>query len=108
MLRNLLNLPSCTPKISLYIELGVLPIKFNLWKRKLGMWWRLSQEKANVLMRECRKEQINSSLPWMVEMNEIACLLKIDLDKAKSTSKETWKMEVKDKIQDQAKIFVLG
>ena len=42
-------------------------------------------------------------LPWMVEMNEIACLLKIDLDKAKSTSKETWKMEVKDKIQDQAK-----
>ena len=103
VLRSFLNLPSSTPKVSLYIELGVIPIKFNLWKRKLGMWWRISQEKANDLMKECRKEQIDSSLPWIVEINEIACRLKIDLDKAKSTSKDSWKMEVKEKIKDQAK-----
>ena len=34
VLRNFLNLPSSTPKISLYNELGVIPIKFMLWKRK--------------------------------------------------------------------------
>ena len=103
VLRSFLNLPSCTPKVSLYNELGVVPIKFRLWKRKLGMWWRLSQEKANVLMKECRKEQINSSLPWIVELNEIACTLKIDLDRAKTVTKEKWKEEVKERIKDQAK-----
>ena len=103
VLQNFLNLPSCTPKVSLYNELGVIPIRFILWKRKLGMWWRLSQETANVLMKACRNEQINSSLPWIVELNEIACNLKIDLDKAKTVSKEKWKEEVTERIHEQAK-----
>ena len=102
VLRNFLGLPSCTPKISLYNELGVIPIKLNLWKRKLGMWWRLSQDKANVLMKECRREQINSGLPWIVQLNEIACQLKIDLDNAKTMTKYSWKTEIKKKIRIEA------
>ena len=66
VLRNFLNLPSSTPKISLYNELGMIPIKFMLWRRKLGMWWRLNRKESNVLMKECIKEQISLSLPWIL------------------------------------------
>ena len=102
VLRNFLNLPSCTPKISLYNELGVIPIKYMLWKRKLGMWWRLNQDVANYLMKECLKTQINLSLPWIKEINMIACSLKLDLEKAKSMTKENWKAMVKERIKIEA------
>ena len=36
VLRNILNLPSSTPKVALYNELGVIPIEYMLYKRKLG------------------------------------------------------------------------
>ena len=106
VLRNFLNLPSSTPKISLYNELGVIPIKFILWKRKLGMWWRINQEEANSLMKECKREQINQSLPWIVQLNEIACRLKIDLDKAKTMTKESWKKEIKKKIEEETRVLL--
>ena len=50
VLRNFLNLPPSTPKISLYNELGVIPIKFMLWRRKMGMWWRLNRKEGNQLL----------------------------------------------------------
>jgi hypothetical protein len=103
VLRNFLNLPSCTPQISLYNELGVIPIKYMLWKKKLGMWWRLNQSNANYLMKECLKTQINLSLPWIKEMNEIACILNLDLLKAKELTKDNWKKEVKKKLLIEAK-----
>ena len=106
VLRNFLNLPSCTPKVSLYHELGVIPIRFILWKRKLMMWWRLNQAEANQLMKACLREQINLSLPWIKELNEIACKLKLDLEKAKIVTKEIWKKEVKEKIFCEAQNFL--
>ena len=106
VLRNFLNLPSCTPKVSLYHELGVIPIRFILWKRKLMMWWRLNQAEANQLMKACLREQINLSLPWIKELNEIACKLKLDLEKAKIVTKEIWKKEVKEKIFCEAQHFL--
>ena len=97
VLRNFLNLPSSTPKVSLYNELGIIPLKYMLWKRKLGMWWRLKREESNYLMKQCLNDQINSNLPWIVELNRIACKLDLDLDEAKYTSKEQWKKYVKEK-----------
>ena len=98
VLRNFLNLPSSTSKVSLYNELGMIPIRFMLWRRKLGMWWRLNREESNSLMKECLKEQINLNLPWALEINKIACKLEIDLDKAKIMSKEQWKNLVKTRV----------
>ena len=98
VLRNFLNLPSSTPNISLYNELGIIPIKFMLWKRKLGMWWRLNRADSNNLMKQCLSEQIKQSLPWIVEINDIATRLKVDLTEAKKMSKDQWKSQVKGKI----------
>ena len=106
VLRNFLNLPSSTPKVSLYNELGMIPIKFMLWRRKLGMWWRLNRKESNILMKECVKEQINLSLPWMLGLNKIACKLEIDLNDAKKLSKEQWKIHVKGKVLNMTKYYL--
>ena len=98
VLRNFLNLPSSTPNISLYNEMGIIPIKYMLWRRKLGMWWRLNREESNQLMKQCVSEQINLSLPWIVELNSIASRIKVDLTKAKEMSKDQWKRHVKEKV----------
>ena len=57
-------------------------------------------------MKECKREQINQSLPWIVELNEIACRLKIDLDKAKAMTKDSWKKEIKKKIEEATKMLL--
>ena len=49
-------------------------------------------------MKECLKEQINLSLPWILEINKIACRLEIDLESAKTMSKEQWKNLVKKQV----------
>ena len=57
-------------------------------------------------MKECLKEQINSSLPWMLEINKIASKLEIDLDSAKILSKEQWKIAVKEKVLQMSKHYL--
>ena len=74
-----------------------------LWKRKLGMWWRLNRADGNNLMKQCVSEQVKQSLPWIVEINDIATRLKVDLTEAKKISKDQWKRQVKEKIQVIAK-----
>ena len=106
VLRNFLNLPSSAPKVSLYNELGIIPIKYMLWRRKLGMWWRLNRKESNQLMKECIKEQINLDLPWILEINRIASKLGVDLDNAKIMSKEQWKQMVKAKVLVEAKEYM--
>ena len=106
VLRSFLNLPTCTPKVSLYNELGMIPIRFMLWRRKLGMWWRLNRKESNKLMKECLKEQINLGLPWLTEINKIACKLQVDLDSAKVLSKVQWKTLVKEKVLAVAKEYM--
>ena len=69
-----------------------------LWRRKLGMWWRLNRDESNRLMKQCINEQIRQSLPWILELNKIACRLKIELNNAKEMSKEQWKIHVREKV----------
>ena len=62
------------------------------------MWWRLNREESNQLMKQCVSEQINLSLPWIVELNSIASKIQVDLTKAKEMSKDQWKRHVKEKV----------
>ena len=107
VIRNFLNLPSSTPKSSLYNELGIIPIRFILWKRKLSMWWRLNQQNTNTLLKNCKNQQINRGMPWVLGIAKIAAKLGIDLGKAKETSKEGWKNQVKKKITLEAKTYII-
>ena len=74
-----------------------------LYKRKLGMWKRINRDETNEIIKECKREQINSFLPWCKEIVRIASELGIDLEKAKIYSKEKWKEEVNKRIKDKVK-----
>ena len=107
VLRNILNLPSSSPKIALYNEFGVIPIEYMLYKRKLGMWKRINTKATNHIIKECKKIQIEKDLPWGKEIVKIAVHLNIDLTKAVSLSKEKWKQEVNIKVIHKVKEIMI-
>ena len=47
------------------------------------MWKRINRDETNEIIKECKREQINSFLPWCKEIVRIASELGIDLEKAK-------------------------
>ena len=98
ILRNYLNLPQSSPKTALYIEFGVLPIKMDLYKRKMMMWNRLNGEESNDLMKEVVKEQVKKVLPWFRQIVKIGKDLDIDIIQGRKMEKEKWKSIVKKKI----------
>ena len=67
------------------------------------MWKRINRDETNEIIKECKREQINSFLPWCKEIVRIASELGIDLEKAKVYSKEKWKEEVNKRIKDKVK-----
>ena len=103
VLRNFLNLPSSAPTIGLYNEYGIIPIKYRLYQRKLGMWKRINREETNNVIKECKREQINKELPWFKELVAIANELKVDLEEAKYVSKEVWKRKVSKSVFEKVK-----
>ena len=103
VIRNMLNLPSSTPKIALYNEFGVLTIELMLYKRKLNMWKRLNSTERNKTIIECRREQINKELPWFQEIVRIAAYLKINLQEVDKLSKFRWKKEINLKTREKMK-----
>ena len=109
VLRNFLNLPSSAPGIGLYNEYGILPIRYMLYKRKLGMWRRINREETNKVIQECRNEQINRELPWCKELVNIANEIEVDLEEAKTVSKDVWKGKVNKRIFEKVRVdFVEG
>ena len=98
ILRNYLNLPQSSPKTALYIEFGVLPIKMDLYKRKMMMWNRLNGEESNDLMKDVVKEQVKKVLPWFRQIVKIGKDLDIDIIQGRKMEKEKWKSIVKKKI----------
>ena len=72
----------------------------------MGMWWRLNRQESNQLMKECVKDQINLTLPWILEINSIASQLEIDLDCAKEMTKEQWKTLVKGNVLAKAEQYL--
>ena len=98
ILRNYLNLPQSSPKAALYIEFGVVPIKMDLYKRKMMMWNRINKEESNNLIKDVVKEQIKKVLPWFRQVVKIGKDLDVDIIKGRKMDKEKWKNLVKKKI----------
>jgi len=79
-------------------EFGVLPIKMDLYKRKMMMWNRLNGEESNDLMKDVVKEQVKKVLPWFRQIVKIGKDLDIDIIQGRKMEKEKWKSIVKKKI----------
>jgi hypothetical protein len=98
ILRNYLNLPQSTPKVAVYNEFGVVPIKMDLYKRKMMMWNRVNRDESNNLIKDVVKEQVKKILPWFRQVITIGEELGIDIIEGRKMEKEKWKSLVKKKI----------
>ena len=103
ILRNFLQVSKTTPFSALYIELGLIPIQYELKKKKLMMWHRINREESNTLIKNVKYTQVMEDLPWMKQILEIAVELDINLTEAKKVTKEKWKEKVKKQINKKAK-----
>ena len=99
ILRNYLSLPNSAPKAALYSEFGVLPIKMELFKKKMLMWNRLNREESNHLIHDVVNEQIKKILPWFQQIIKIGEELQLDIIEGRKMEKEKWKDMVKEKIK---------
>ena len=98
ILRNYLNLPQSSPKVALYNEFGVIPIKMELYKRKMMMWNRVNRKESNNLIKDVVKEQVKGILPWFRQIIMIGEVLGIDIIQGRNMEKEKWKELVNKKI----------
>ena len=64
------NLPQCTPKIAIYNEFGILPIRMEIYKKKIMMWRRIKTKTTNNLIKQTMREQVTHVLPWFKELKK--------------------------------------
>jgi hypothetical protein len=98
ILRSFLSLPQSAPKVALYVEFGVIPIKMELYKRKLLMWNRINRKESNKLIQDVTKEQIKKVLPWFKQILQIGEEIDIDIVEGREMKKEVWKRTIMEKI----------
>ena len=98
ILRSFLNLPQGAPKAALYVEFGVVPVKMELYKRKLMMWNRVNREESNKLIQDVVKTQIKLVLPWFKQIIQIGQELNVNIIDGRKMEKEKWKNLVMKKI----------
>ena len=82
----------------MYVEFGLIPIKMELYKRKLMMWNRVNREESNKLIKAVVKEQVKKMLPWFRQIIKIGQDLDIDIIEGRKMKKEKWKKLVVEKI----------
>ena len=79
LLRKILNAPKSTPKEILYLELGCIPLKFIIQKRRLSFRHYILQEDPNSLIYRFFESQSknNNQKDWTKTVTED--LIKLDL-----------------------------
>ena len=106
ILRNFLSIPQSTPKVAIYVELGINPIETEIKKRKLQMWHRINRKESNEMIKNIKRIQINEGMPWMREITSIAMEYNLDLMDASKDSKGVWKQKVKKRIAEKTKQYL--
>ena len=100
ILRSFLSLPQSAPKVALYVEFGVIPVKMEIYKRKLMMWNRVNREESNSLIKDVVKVQIKKILPWFKQIIQIGQELNIDIIAGRKMERKKWKKLIAVKIQN--------
>ena len=111
LLRKILNAHSKTPLEALYLELGVLPLRFIIKARRINYLRYLANLKENELLYNFYKAQKTSpgKGDWITTvLNDIEDIgLKINVDKLRGVSKMTFKKCVKKQVYDAAFKYLL-
>ena len=105
-LRRLLNVAKTAPKVGLYLECGIMPIKFIVKTRRLLYYWHILQRKKDELITRFYSAQKYSPSDgdWVYQIEKDKADIKLELSEAEiqSMSKYQFKKMVKQKIENLA------
>ena len=102
-LKRLLRLPQGTPTLGLINELGIWTVEINIYYKKLLYLHKLIHYPDNYIAKQVLLTQINKPGPtWWKSILQIGELIgqEIDCEKISKLSKDQWKKQVKEKLQE--------
>ena len=106
LLKKFLNAPSSTSNSFVFLELGVLPIRYEIHQRQLTFLHHIVNlnEDDPVYCLYQNMKRLPGERNWLNDVLQSATNYGIEVDESmlKSISKETFKKRVKDKIQEYA------
>ena len=112
LLRNILNAHSKTPRAALYLELGCLPIRWYIRRRRLNFLHEILNLDKKQLLSKFFKCQESSPYKgdWIVTIREDLQKLNIDMtfEQIQSMKKSKFKKFIKEKINNSAFQYLLG
>ena len=106
LLRKIANAPSSISKSFIFLELGVLPIRYEIHQRQITFLHHIinldSNDPVHALYQQMKSFPGESN--WLNDVHRLAALYSIEVDeeKIKSITKETFKLSVKTAIHECA------
>ena len=106
LLRMVLESPSSTPKVSLYLEMGCVPIRFLIKNRRIMFLHYILNQKENSLLFRFFKAQLENPVKgdWseqvLSDIREIN--LQLSMQEIKQLSREGFRVKVKKAIETAA------
>ena len=109
LLRKILSAHSKSPSESLYLELGLIPVKFIIIARRLNFLHYLLNLKDDELLHKFFKAQLEfpNKNDWIVTAQENLKHIGMSIDGIKHKSKGKFKKELKKKIRIAALKYLL-
>ena len=107
LLRIILECPSKTPKEMLYLELGIIPIRYIIMSRRMMFYHYILNEDKNSLIHKFYKIQFDKAArnDWCLTVKENLETLRINNteEQIKKLSEESFKILVNSAIKKEAK-----
>ena len=101
--RRLFNVQISTPKESLYMETGKIPIKYIIKMRRVMYWWHVvNSNKSEVLFKCYQAQKLNTNKgDWVEQLNKDKIELDLQLtdEQMQLFSKEKFKSLLKSRIE---------
>jgi hypothetical protein len=105
-LKRMLHAPNSTPNVNVFLELGVLPITYEIHRRKLVFLHHVLTLKEDDPVRLVYYEQLKlpGELNWANELQVLREIYGVGLcdDEIMALSYERWKLDVKNLVRDKA------
>ena len=105
-LKRILQVPKSTPNCLVFMELGVVPIKYEIKSRQLNFLHQILTLERDDPVRRCfgEQERFPYEKNWVSEVRESLKVLQLQQsdDEIAEMSKEEWKRTVKNKIREKA------
>ena len=112
LLQRLFGVPSSCSYEAVYLETGLLPVRFILQGRRLMYYWTLLNKSPNELVKNVFDVQKEHSVQddWIEQIEQDLNSLEINLneEEIKVMKKETFKNGLKKKLREKATNFLMN